>query len=337
MSDKKQLLVILVAMIILLFSAVTWFWLFQPNSGKGRTVEIDITPGTTIAAIADLLVDERLLRCPVSFRLTARLRGVDRELRAGLYEVPDTLSAWTLVELFRRGSHQFRQVTLPEGLTASRITGILARELELDSTLLMELVNDSSFAAELQLGSDNLEGYLFPETYRFFRRQEPRSVLTTLVQHHQEVMARLLEQTPSPNLDRHQLVTLAAIIQGEMRDTTEAWLISSVYHNRLQAGWKLQADPTIQYLLPDGPRRLLTVDLEIDSPYNTYRYRGLPPGPVNNPGEQALAAAIRPSSSEYFFFVADGSGKHLFSRTAAEHTRARETLDRLRRRLGQGQ
>ena len=332
MSLKTRFKIILL-LLLLIPVTVLWFWLFFPNSGEGQVVELEIYPGSSIQVIAELLVEEQLLRCPLSLRTAARLRGADREFQAGLYLVPDTLSAWELVDIFLRGSRQFCQVTLPEGLSSSAIAGILSSELEIDSSRLVELIGDSVFARELQLSSDNLEGYLFPETYRFFRRQNPRSVLKTLVKHHKQIWESLAPGIVSHSFTQHELVTLASIIQGEMLDTSEAERISSVYHNRLRENWKLQADPTVQYLLPEGPRRLLLADLKIDSPYNTYLYRGLPPGPVNNPGERALQAAVAPETTDFFFFVADGTGGHIFSRTAAEHARARQTLDNLRRQL----
>jgi len=324
-----------IILLLLLLTPVTvlWLWLFFPKSGEGRIVELEIYPGSSTQMIAEILLEEKLLRCPMSLRVAARLRGADREFQAGLYLVPDSLSAWELVDIFRRGSRQFCRVTLPEGLSGHAIAGILGRELEIDSSRLVELIGDSAFAHELQLESDNLEGYLFPETYRFFRRQEPRSVLETLVRHHQQIWRNLSPGNVSHSFSQHELVTMASIIQGEMLDTSEAERISSVYHNRLRENWKLQADPTVQYLLPEGPRRLLLEDLKIDSPYNTYMYPGLPPGPVNNPGEKALQAAVAPEATDYFFFVADGTGGHIFSRTAAEHARARQTLDELRRQL----
>ncbi len=333
MRYKKTLIITLLCLLVAVPVPGTLFWLHWSNGGNGTVRGVEIESGTTIQEIADRLMKQDLLRCPFSLRVASRLRGADRELRAGYYFVPDTLSPWELVQLLRVGSREFKWVTLPEGLNSREVAARLAAALEIDAGRLLELMADSSFATELGVPAPGLEGYLFPDTYRFFHRQDPASVLTTLVQQHQQVTVSLVANMAANRLTSHELVTLASIIQGEMLDTSEAWTISSVYHNRLQAGWKLQADPTVQYLLTDGPRRLLLEDLEIDSPYNTYLYHGLPPGPVNNPGAQALAAARRPAFSDYYFFVADGTGKHLFSRNAEEHARARTRLDQLRRQL----
>ena len=131
----------------------------------------------------------------------------------------------------------------------------------------------------------------------------------------------------------NDIITLGSIIEGEAMIDSEMPIISSVYHNRLRTGMLLQADPTIQYIIPDGPRRLLNKDLEIDSPYNTYRYAGLPPGPISNPSKKAVIAALRPADTKYFYFVANGDGSHTFSPNLRQHLRAKQKFDRLRREL----
>ncbi len=144
-----------------------------------------------------------------------------------------------------------------------------------------------------------------------------------------EVMARI----DSMKMSVHEILTLASIIEGEAIFDEERAVISSVYHNRLRRRIKLQADPTIQYILTGPPRRLLYKDLEIDSPYNTYKYYGLPPGPISNPGKNSILAAIFPASTNYIYFVAKGDGKHTFSRTAAEHSRAKAEFNKVRREV----
>jgi UPF0755 protein len=131
----------------------------------------------------------------------------------------------------------------------------------------------------------------------------------------------------------NQALTLASIIEGEAMVDTEMPLISSVYHNRLDIGMPLQADPTIQYIIPDGPRRLLYRDLEIDSPYNTYKYKGLPPGPINNPGIRAIKAALYPADTDYLYFVANGDGTHSFSENYSQHRRAKRRFDEYRKKV----
>jgi len=134
-------------------------------------------------------------------------------------------------------------------------------------------------------------------------------------------------------LSTNDVLALASIIEGEAMIDSEMVFISSVYHNRLKKGMRLQADPTIQYIIPDGPRRLLNRDLEIDSPYNTYKYAGLPPGPISNPGILAIRAAVSPAKTDNIFFVADGKGGHIFTKTLRQHLRAKAKFDEIRREV----
>jgi UPF0755 protein len=180
--------------------------------------------------------------------------------------------------------------------------------------------------------ANSLEGYLYPDTYFFTYGVQAPEVLRTLVGHFWKVYNDSLKaRTEELGWTVHQVVTLASIVEGEARVDSERALISAVYHNRLKRGMLLQASPTVQFLLPDGPRRLLKRDLEIDSPYNTYRYPGLPPGPINNPGRKSLLAALWPAPVRYLYFVANGDGTHTFSYTLAQHLRAKRKLDRIRR------
>ncbi len=186
----------------------------------------------------------------------------------------------------------------------------------------------------LGVNAASLEGYLYPNTYSFFWGVSPREIIRTMVQefyHH--VGDSLRQRAAALGLTVHQALTLASIIEGEAVVDSERALIAAVYHNRLRQGILLQADPTIQYIVPGPPRRLRNRDLEIASPYNTYRYPGLPPGPVNNPGLVSIRAALYPAPVNYLYFVARGDGSHVFSRTLEEHLRAKRDFDRVRARV----
>jgi len=217
-------------------------------------------------------------------------------------------------------------VTLPEGLRIGQIAAVLEARLEIDSAAFVALAHDSAFIAELGIGAPSLEGYLFPETYFFSFGIGERRVIRAMVE---QLRARLPRTMP-PDRTLHQVLTLASIIEGEAMLAGEMDTIASVYCNRLSAGMCLQADPTIQYLIEGTPRRLLNRDLEIDSPYNTYKYAGLPPGPINSPGLDAILAAVEPAKTGYLYFVADGEGGHIFSTTLREHLRAKRRFDRIR-------
>jgi len=182
------------------------------------------------------------------------------------------------------------------------------------------------------IAASNLEGFLYPETYQFNWGLSEKDVVRALVEEFKKhIPDSVYTNLRNIGLNLQELVTLASLIEGEAVMDDERSRISAVFHNRLKINMRLEADPTIQYIIPDGPRRILFEDLEIDSPYNTYKYRGLPPGPINNPGVKSLIAAAFPASETYLYFVATGDGRHTFTRSLAEHLEAKKILDRMRR------
>jgi UPF0755 protein len=192
----------------------------------------------------------------------------------------------------------------------------------------MEATKDSTLLSEFRIRADSFEGYLFPDTYLLDWPIGAKEVVRRMAQRFTEVYATAID-TPSDSIvyDRKQIVTLASIIQAEAVFESEMPKISAVYHNRLKAGWRLEADPTVAYALGGVRRKLWYKDLRVDSPYNTYKYRGLPPGPICSPGGAALAAAASPEpGSENFYFVANGTGRHTFSKTYYEHLKAKHRI-----------
>ena len=325
----------LLLLILTLIAGGIWFYtiLYQPNPGsKGNSVTILIPRGTSAQKIAELLREKKIIRSPEQFLWAAKLHRARRELKAGLYRLPSGESNSALVQILRKGRVAEIKVSLPEGIRAQKMAHIFHQKIGVDSMAFMALVNDTSFVRELGVNANSLEGYLFPNTYFFPYGVEPRLVLRTLVRHFWEAYTdSLKKRTQELGWTVQEVVTLASIIEGEAKIDRERPLISAVYHNRLKRGMLLQASPTVQFLLPDGPRRLLKKDLEINSPYNTYKYPGLPPGPINNPGLKSIRAALYPAPVKYLYFVARGDGSHIFTYTLRQHLRAKKTLDRLRR------
>jgi len=313
------------------------FVLFWPNSAMApeeRKVVI-VQPGMNVYEIGRLLADRGIIRYPGRFVLAAKILGVAKELKAGRYEIPAEKSGTVpLIQLLYEGRVAPIRVTIPEGFTARQIAQKFSRELTLDSTRFMRLVQDSAFCRQLGIPALSLEGFLFPDTYFFQWREKEENVIRRMVSHFFEVVPdSVIEAASQRGLSIVELVTLGSIIQGEAMVEEEMALISAVYHNRLKRGMLLQADPTLQYIIPDGPRRLTNADKRIDSPYNTYLYPGLPPGPINNPGLSAIRAASAPADVPYLYFVANGDGTHTFSRTLGEHLRAKKRLDQIRRQV----
>jgi UPF0755 protein len=219
-------------------------------------------------------------------------------------------------------------VAVPEGLYLKEIASLLQKKAVVDSAAFMETATDSQFVTGLGILEPSLEGYLFPDTYLFNWPITPEEVARRMVYRFREIYGiYVAADADSIGMHKSHVVTLASIIQAEAVYDSEMPRISAVYHNRLEAGMRLEADPTVAYALGGVRRRLWLKDLRIKSPYNTYRNRGLPPGAICSPGQAALEAAVRPlkESGEYYF-VADGTGRHHFSRTYNEHLQAKHRI-----------
>lgn len=307
------------------------YWPFIPLS-DAKEIDVIVPWGARFEQVTDTLKSRDIITDRTLFKITARLLGETQKLRAGKFTLHTHMSNNAALDALVHGPQSYFSITLPEGYASNRFAGIFHKELGLDSVLFMHLVTDSTFIKSLEWNEPSLEGYLYPETYHFTYGVTEEQVIRTLVQQFKETVPdSFWAAAEERGMSRREAVTLASIIEGEAMLDKEMPLISSVYHNRLKRGMRLQADPTIQYILPDGPRRLLNRDLRIDSPYNTYMYAGLPPGPINNPAVNAIRAAVYPSQTSFLYFVADGKGGHSFSRTLTQHLNAKRKFDQIRR------
>lgn len=295
-------------------------------------VFVEIPRGSALPRIASLLEAGGVIPHRAAWIFCVKWLGVSNKLQAGQYCFKEDQSNFSVIRMLRKGEQIHRIVVIPEGMTSRRIARILSREMGFPEDSVLLLVRDHGFCRDLGLPAESLEGYLFPDTYQFTAQAGIREVLTAMVRRFQALFHDSLDsRLKEMNMTLNEVVTLASIIEGEAMLDAEKSVISSLYHNRLRIGMALQADPTIQYLIQDGPRRLLTRDLAIDSPYNTYKYRGLPPGPVNNPGLPSVRAALYPARTRYLYMVAAGDGSHVFSTSLEEHLKAKRRFDRIRR------
>ncbi len=233
------------------------------------------------------------------------------------------MNYFDLIELFLHGKADYlRTVKIRDGSTIKYIGAKVRYELFEDSAAFVEKAHDKSFIDSLGLNASSMEGYLLPDSYYVYERSSPSEIIGIFYNGLKDFMVdSLRERADSLGYTLHEILTLASIIEGETNKTGEMPVIASVYYNRLKRGMKLEADPTVQYLQPNGWKRLLYKDLKIKSPYNTYLYPGLPPGPINNPGKDAILATLYPADTEYLFFVADGEGGHNFAKTYSQHLR----------------
>lgn len=308
------------------------------GSGElGPPVEVTVPRGASFQEVVDTLSTRELVGPETLFSLYARARGDDREIRAGTYELRQGQSWDDILTSLTEGRMMMVGVTIPEGFTLDRMAPRLAEITGDDPDSVAAVLQDDERAEALDLPGPGLEGYLFPDTYRFAPETELGAVLQAMADRYRAFWTparrELLDRL---EMTERELVTLASIVQAEARQVEEMPVIASVYHNRLRLGYPLQADPTVLYAL-GGPReRLLyaAMDSVADHPYNTYTHPGLPPGPIGAPGQDALDASLEPAETDYLYFVARPDGEHAFSRTLAEHNqavaRARRAWDSVR-------
>ncbi|MCY3683401.1 MAG: endolytic transglycosylase MltG [Gemmatimonadetes bacterium] len=321
---KRFLFILSIVPIVCILAACTGIFIFNRPTGMGEK-EVEIRHGATVKQISHQLYGKRLIHSPRLLQFLAQVNGSSRRLKAGIHLLDGQMTTWEVLLELERSRDVTQNVTVLEGLEKKQIAEILSEKLNLNQNKLLLLMNSTAFCKTLSVQARDLEGYLFPETYNFPITASEQQVLRRMVEHCQAVFdERLQRRADELEMSIHEVITLASIIEGETSWDSERDTISAVYHNRLKKGMRLQADPTVQYALPGAPRRLFYKDYDYDSPYNTYRHAGLPPGPVNSPGRASIEAALFPADVNYLYFVATGEGGHVFTRTLQEHVAAKK-------------
>ena len=304
------------------------------NLPLDKKIHIIIPRGANLYDIAQILEESGVIDNAQFFVYAAKYLQYEKHLKAGQYLLPLHTSNQQVLDILRSSKPQNIRVTIPEGRDLRFIISAFTAKLPLDRDKFLAAVRDTALCREMGIPDTSLFGYMMPNTYFFDPGIDEREIVRTMVREFKVFFDdELLRRADLLRMTVRQVVTLASIVEGETADDDERFIVSAVYHNRLKHSMYLQADPTVQYILSDGPRRLYNKDLEIDSPYNTYRYRGLPPGPINNPGKQSILAALYPAKTDYLYMVANGKGQHIFSTSLEEHLRARQPLDKLRKEL----
>jgi len=333
LAKKSPLLVFASILgLILLFFAIQWMAVPISWQAEANSVYVTIKQGDSMTRIVQRLEEEDLIKDGTGLLVLAKLLGKDRHIQAGRYDFKKGITMYSVFSKLIRGDVTLKEVTIPEGLTIKQIAGILRREIQIDSSEFVKVATEIQFAKSMEIPASNLEGYLFPNTYKFSWGATSEKVVKILVEQFKKTFTDSLRRRAEEiNLSLAEVVTLASMIEAEAKDGEEREMISAVYHNRLKQGMLLQCDPTVIYALPELDRPLLLTDLEIDSPYNTYKYPGLPPGPICNPGRASIFAALYPAEVNYLYFVAKGDGTHIFSTTLREHNKAKSKIKRGRR------
>ncbi len=303
---------------------VASLWVAACGRPVGEPVEIAVPPGATFSVVTDTLAHRDIVRWPALFRAYARLRGDDERVKAGHYRLAPGERWSRILEDLTAGRVVTVPLTIPEGFRLTQIAERLAPLTGIPPDSVTARLREPGVDSVFGVPGPGLEGYLFPDTYRFAEGVALDTVVAAMTRRYRQVWTperRALRDSTS--LTEKDVITLASIVQAEARRPEEMPRIASVYLNRLDRGMLLQADPTVLYAL-GGPRdRLLfaAIDSVAGSPYNTYTQAGLPPGPIGAPGEEAIDAVLRPSGESFLYFVAWPDGSHHFSRTLAEHNR----------------
>ena len=295
-------------------------------TSSGALERVPIPPGSTMRATADSLAAHGLIHSKAMFRVRARLAHADRTVKAGIYEFSRGVGTGELLRRLKAGDAIRFRVTLPAGGTIYDLAHSAHESLKIPVDSVLAAAGDTALLHKFALPGFSAEGWLLPETFDFGGFDRGADVVARFVSARRQAWDSTWDiRAASQQLDPEALLSLASIVEAEAKDPAERPLIAAVYRNRLKQRMPLQADPTIQYawLLRTGERkgRLFNVDYLMDSPWNTYRHSGLPPGPVGNPSREAIEAVLEPAKVSYLYFVADAEGKSHFATTYAEHLR----------------
>jgi UPF0755 protein len=324
----RKVAVVLVFLALAVAAGAWWVQLQLTTPYRGFAADevfVTLPPGSAVSGIAARLDEAGVVSDPLVFRLAARLSGHDRRLQAGEYRFAEPATPYEVVDRLARGDVFTQPVTFPEGLTIEEMAVIAERAGFGTRTEFAEAAADVSLAANFDPEAASLEGYLFPDTYALARDADAAALVRRMVAGFEAAFDQdLRAMADAQGLSVREVTALASLIEKETARADELALVAAVYRNRLRIGMPMQADPTVIYAMRLAGRwdgNIRRDDLQIDSPYNTYRYPGLPPGPIASPGRAALVAALTPADVDYLYFVSRNDGSHVFAETLAEHNR----------------
>ncbi len=330
-----------VIFLLLVIAAAAFLWVehnSQPaeswNQAPPRERLITVEKGKSLAGIAGKLERKGAIRSELFFRYYARFLGYDKKLQAGTYRFPPDVSPREILEMMSEGAIETARLSIPEGLTVEEIASRTADNLDIAEDEFMEAVRKGGEGRDYLPSREEvdyrLEGFLYPTTYSVPFDISAERLIDVMLDKFENRWLEELREAEAPinsNLSENELIIIASLVEKEARLVEEKPLIAGVIYNRLEKDMKLQIDATVQYSLPRRQERLLYRDLEVESRYNTYLHRGLPPGPIASPGDNAISAAINPEESNYLFYFARSDGSHVFTESYEEHLEKQRMLD----------
>jgi len=313
---------ILVVLIGILLSMGIVHTLLRP-SGTGESDQLfTVREGATLREVAGGLEKSGIISSKTLILLWSKITGCGTDIKAGEYRLNSNMPPLKILDILSRGMVITHSVTIPEGFALAQIARELEKKGLADPAQFLAFATDSNLAEKYGLFEPTLEGYLYPDTYRFFRGQSLLSIIDAMMKRFFEVIFPLRTSIEASGMTLNQVITLASIIEKETGQVEERPVIASVFLNRLKQGMRLESDPTVIYGIKDFNGNLTKPDLRQPTPYNTYVIRGLPPGPIASPGKESIQAVLFPAKTDYLYFVSKNDGTHQFSRTLGEHNRA---------------
>ena len=296
----------------------------EPFKGYDATEQfVTIEPGSGTRTIGQRLIEAGIIRNDLTFRAALWRSGRARSLQAGEFRFDRPMTPVEVVDKIARGDIYNRRITFPEGLNIREMARIYEQQGFGKGAAFIDAANDANAIRDIDAAATDLEGYLFPETYSVPRDTTAAKLVSLMVGRFRQLFTSDMQRAAQAlDLTPRQVVTLASLVEKETAQPSERPIVAAVYVNRLKIGMGMQADPTVIYALQRAGRydgNLRREDLSFDSPYNTYRYAGLPPGPIASPGLASLQAAVAPAAVDYLYFVSRNDGSHVFARTLAEH------------------
>jgi len=326
---RRLLLILMFLVLVISCGTGLWYWsyLTTVSPGSGEVIVV-ISKGTGVRGIGSLLAENGILQYDIRYLVLVHFSGLTAKLQAGEYSIPRGLTPPAVLRLLEKGSTLRHHVTIPEGMTVEQVAAIFEKDGWIKRERFLAIVHDVEFIKKIGIDAQQLEGYLFPETYTLVRQEtDEYSVIRMMVERFLHVWNEIKPNELS-GFNRHQMVTLASVVEKETGAAAERPLIARVFLNRLARKMPLQSDPTVIYGIREFKGDLTKADLKRATPYNTYVIPALPPGPICNPGRASLEAVLHPADSNALYFVSKNDGTHFFSTSLVEHNRAVKIFQR---------
>ena len=325
MKKSRLVLFTVVAFVtVLIIVFGSYFYLNSPptNSLKGGEKAFIVNSGDTLKLVARKLKKDNLIRSDNFFIFYAKINGLSREIKSGEYLISRKLRSSEILKILTKGEVVTVKITIPEGFTIRQIADLLQSKGIVNKTDFINATKNKALLKKYKIPFSSAEGFLFPDTYIISKDLKAKQIVEIMIKRFFEEFDKLTNNRTLSKDELKKVVIIASLVEKEAKIDNERPIIAAVFYNRLKIGKRLQSCATVQYVLGKTKERLLFKDLKVKSPYNTYLHKGLPPGPISNPGLKSLWAALHPAKVDYLYFVSKHNGYHYFSRTYSEHLKA---------------